>query len=140
MNNRILIAVAVLLLAVPVVYNRPQAEARTPQSTVRARIHNGSAPGANTDMITDFTPTSDAVLEVTVQLTTSSVFNMMVTDGTTEHAGGINSSSALNAGDRYVFEFDVPANKADGTALVYNFQVETDSVIETLFVRERPIQ
>ena len=102
---------------------------------------NISAPGANTDIISGgikFSPQA-AVCRVTVALTTSSVFNVECTDGSTTHVWGLNESGALNAGDLYTFTFAVRANATGldgGSDLTYNFQVETDGVIECLFVEE----
>ena len=109
-----------------------------------AKHFNKSAPGANTNAITSIKPNGeDSALRITVALTTSSVLNLMVTDGTTTHALGLNKSTALNAADVYVF--DVPVIKREQTSvtqgtpgkdLSYNLQVETDSVIEFLMVQE----
>ena len=108
-----------------------------------------AAPGANTNIIaTGHQIASVAGLRfarkasrvrVFVVLTTGSVFNYTVTNGTTAYTNGLNASAALNAGDAYEFEFSVEATD-DGTetgnALTYNFQVETDSVIRQLIVTE----
>ena len=96
-------------------------------------IFNGPAPGANTNIQSgaadlDIVGVSGRTIRVTVALTVSSVLNLEATDGTTTHVWGLNASSALNAADVYVF--DVPAY--DG--LTYNFQVESDGVIEFLMV------
>ncbi len=90
-----------------------------------------TAPGANTSILaSNITPKRAGSLAVTVSLTTASVFNVLATDGTTTHLWGLNSSTALNAADVYRFVIDaVPA-------LSYNFQGETDGVIETLIVNE----
>lgn len=98
-------------------------------------IYNGSAPGANTGIINAIdgaavSPERRALWRVTVALTTSSVFNVTATDGTTPHKWGLNASSALNAADLYTFTFGVDPN------LTYDFEVETDSVIEQLLVEE----
>lgn len=140
MRKHYFLAAAALLLGFTVWTSRPAAEAAPSNgpTTQRARIHAGAAPGANTDIITDFTPKSDAILEVTVSLTTSSVLNLVYTDGTTEYADGLNGNTALTAGALYTFEVDAPASDQGGDALTYNFQVETDSVIRCLYVREVP--
>lgn len=128
----------------------------TGQSGVResmaSRLYEGyavAAPGANTNII----PTSHQIASVAgirfsrrssrcrvfVSLTTGSVFNYTVTNGTTAYTIGLNASAALNAGDSYEWEFSVGATD-DGTetgnALTYNFQVETDGVIRQLIVTE----
>jgi len=108
--------------------------------------YNQAAPGANLEIMTAgvvFSPKA-SLCRVTVALTTASVFNVTVTDGTTEHKWGLNASGALQAGDIYVLTFGVSStNDGDslglGTgnkALTYNFEVETDSVIEQLLVDE----
>ncbi len=108
-----------------------------------------AAPGANTGMVPTGAQYASvaglrfsrraARVRVFVVLTTGSVFNYHVTDGTTAYTNGLNSSTALNAGDAYEFEFDVQYStdgSETGTRLTYNFQVETDSVIRQLIVTE----
>ncbi len=92
-----------------------------------------SAPGANTDIFaTALAPHATAsALRVGVCLTTASVFNMYVTNGTTAYTQGLNSSIALTAGDFFVFG-PIPCSSTN----TYNFRVETDSVIQTLTVDE----
>jgi len=104
-------------------------------------IFNGSAPGANTAILaTGLRPSHTAsAYRITVALTTSSVLNVTCTDGTTPHKWGLNASAALNAADLYTFTFAVRSTDdglSTGTNLTYNFEVETDSVIECLFVEE----
>lgn len=109
-----------------------------------ATVYNGSAPGANTNILATGVKVSGhaSAIRLTVVLATSSVFNYTVTDGTTAFTVGLNSSAALNAGDAYTFTFDARRYKSqpytDGTTaeLTYNFQVETDGVIRQLFVTE----
>lgn len=98
------------------------------------RGHAIAAPGANTNIFTDnLTPVySCSVFRVTVALTTASVFNVIMTDGTTSYTNGLNLSVALQAGDLYTFTFGVHNGNT------YNFQVETDSVIRILQVDEVP--
>ena len=104
--------------------------------------YNIAAPGANTDIIAspaNLTPQyNTSVFRLTIALTTASVLNMRVTDGTTAFVNGLNNSVALAAGDLYTFTFGVRRSSDDGVALAYNFQVETDSVIRVLFVDEVP--
>lgn len=108
-----------------------------------------AAPGANTNIIaTGYQYPSVAGIRFTrrasrcrvfVVLTTGSVLNYTVTDGTTAYTNGLNASTALNAGDAYEFEFSVQATTdgtESGTVLTYNFQVETDSVIRQMLVTE----
>lgn len=97
-----------------------------------ASVYSGSAPGANTDILAaDVEPQiRGSVFRVTVCLSTESVFNVTTTDGTTAYTNGLNSSTALNAGDVYMFAFGTRED------IDYNFQVETDSVIRFLYVEE----
>ena len=99
----------------------------------------GTAPGANTNIFTTGLKVSEgcAALRVTVCLTTASVFNIYTdSDGGTDYTCGLNSSSALQAGDVYTFTFGALAYDAAGNRLSYNFQVETDGVIRFLIVDE----
>jgi len=97
----------------------------------RKEFYDLAAPGADTDIFTAVTP-KDGVYawRVTVALTTSSVFNVSATDGTTPHVWGLNASGALNAADLYSFEHAVSPD------ITYSYQVETDSVVEALIVDE----
>lgn len=105
------------------------------------RAFNQSAPGADTAIISGGLTFSEsaAACRVTVALTTSSVFNVTCTDGSTTHKWGLNASAALNAADLYTFTFAVAASDdgtSGGTALTWNFEVESDGVIEYLAVDE----
>lgn len=99
-----------------------------------------AAPGANTDIFsTALAPNHNgSCFRVAVVLTTASVFNFTVTNGTTGYTVGLNNSVALAAGDMYIFEFPAPKFSSLGgsTALSYNFQVETDSIVNMLVVDE----
>jgi len=89
-----------------------------------------AAPGANTDAITDITwGNRGEACRVTVQVATSSIANLMVTRGGTENALGLNANSALVAGA--VYTFDIHGMQSADTV---NFQVETDSIIDTLAI------
>lgn len=105
----------------------------------KGRAYAKAAPGANTNILTNNikieTPGS-AALRITVALTTASVFNMRVTDGTTAYDLGLNNSVALAAGDLYTFTVAALKHNESGVELEYNFQVETDSVIRLLVVEE----
>lgn len=95
-----------------------------------------AAPGANTDAIDDITwGHRGEACRVTVQVATSSVVNLMVTRGATENALGLNSNTALVAGA--VYTFDVHGMQGGD---IVNFQVETDSVIDTLAIGSLRIQ
>lgn len=100
-------------------------------SLTRNRDFNVAAPGANTNIITtSITPNQDGAFRVTICLTTASVFNVTITNGSTTFTCGLNESVTLQAGDLYSFVFGVSAANS------YNFQVETDSVIRILQVDE----
>lgn len=103
-----------------------------------AATYAQAAPGANTNIFASNITFSESasVCRVTVALTTGSVLNVRVTNGTTAYDLGLNSSIALNAGDLYTFAFGVAASDGAGNALQYNFRVETDSVIRQLLVDE----
>lgn len=120
--------------------NSPEgATAGSGACTAIATVYALAAPGANTNIITPFSVSDSAsALRVTVSLTTSSVFNLVVTNGTTAYTIGLNASAALNAGDLYTFTFGARrySSQTGETALTYTFQVETDSVIRMLFVEE----
>jgi peroxiredoxin family protein len=106
----------------------------------RAVLFNRAAPGANTNILTTgITVTEGCALRVTVALTTSSVFNATCSDGTVTFTWGLNSSTALNAGDLYAFVFGAApreTNSGSNNTLTYNFRVETNSIIECLIVEE----
>ena len=107
--------------------------------TAIATVYAGAAPGANTNIVTPFKVSESAsALRVTVCLTTGSVFNVRVTDGSTAYTMGLNASAALNAGDIYTFTFGARrySSQTGTTELTYSFQVETDSVINYLLVEE----
>ncbi len=111
-------------------------------------VHAGSAPGVNTsipfvlhDAATATTfkvGTSASALRVTVSLATGSVFNLVVTDGSTAYTQHFNGGTALTAGCLYAFTIGCARFKDNNTdtELTYAFQVATDSVIQTLIVDE----
>ncbi len=103
-----------------------------------------AAPGANTTFPTvasggiKFSNRASRA-RVFVSLTTASVLNYTVTDGTTAYVIGLNNSVALAAGDSYEFEFDVGYSvdgSEAGTRLTYGFQLETDGVVRQIIVTE----
>ena len=90
-----------------------------------------TAPGANTNILTtSLTPRMDGVMRLTIVLATASVFNVTITNGSTTYTCGLNASTSLNAGDLYFFSFGVSSLNT------YNFQVETNGVINILQVEE----
>lgn len=127
MKNRAFLCVLAALLAALLVPGSAHAEKYRPIST----NWEVSAPGANTDAITDITWGSDHPLRLTIQCDTGTVVNLMVSSGGTENALGLNGNTALTAGAVYVF--DVPGIPDAATV---NVQVETDSAIPMLSIGE----
>lgn len=118
-----------------------------PNANALATVWRGSAPGANTDILaSDFKVGYTAsAIRITVQLATSSVLNLMVSDGTNTEALALNGNTALTAAALHTFvvgarRTDTGVGRVDksssDTELSYNFQVETDSVITYLVVDE----
>ena len=106
-----------------------------PNGIKSARLSNSytvAAPGANTDILaTALTPLWDAsTFYVYAVLATTSVLNYTETDGTTLYTVGLNKSVGLGSGDGYLFKF--PTVKGNS----YNFQVETDGIIQVMRVTE----
>ena len=120
--------------------NTPEACAQQYGAVVAlATVYNGSAPGANTNIITPVKVSDSAsAMRVTVCLSTSSVFNVRVTDGTNPHTQSLNGGTALTANCLYTFTFGARrySSQTGTTELTYSFQVATDGVIETLLVEE----
>lgn len=120
--------------------NTPEgATAGSAACTAIATVYALAAPGANTNIVTPFKVSESAsALRVTVCLTTGSVFNVRVTDGTTAYTQSLNGGTALTAACIYTFTFGVRrySTGTGTTELTYSFQVATDGVIQTLFVEE----
>ena len=100
-------------------------------SAARYTGYNVAAPGPNTAICggIKFGPNASAC-RVTV---------VTCTDGTTPHKWGLNGVTALTAGDLFTFVFAVRSTDDGldtGTDLTYDFEVETDGVIEILLVDE----
>lgn len=98
----------------------------------RVAIHEGSAPGANSDILASaLVPSKAAAYRITVQLSVGSIFNVMVgKTGNTTQTCALNSNTALTAGATYTFSMGVDSDQT------YNFQVETDGQIDLLQVDE----
>ncbi len=92
---------------------------------------NVSAPGANTDAITDVTWANERGLRLIIQCATGTVVNLMVNRGGTEKAIAANANAAVTAGGLYVFDF-LGLKSGD----VCNLQVETDSIIDLWAIEE----
>lgn len=100
-------------------------------SFTSTRRFNVAAPGPNTNILTTaITPRMDGVMRLTIVLATASVFNVTITNSGTTFTCGLNSSTSLNAGDLYFFSFGM------NSANTYNFQVETNGIINILQVEE----
>jgi len=103
-----------------------------------ATIHHGAAPGTGTDFVTNFSVGSEiTALRVTTCFSTATVLTVMQDDGSNENAMALNKGAALTANAVETFTFGVRRTADgtdDGTLLVYNFQIATDSVIETFMV------
>ena len=125
--SSIMFTLAAVLLGAALAFSPAQADDY--RSIPGAKYWNVSAPGANTDAITDITWGEEETCRVSVQVATSSVVNLMVQRGATEKALGLNSNIALTAGALY--QFDVAGMELGD---VVNFQVETDSVLDKIDV------
>ena len=151
MRSRLaLLAPALLLLAM--VASLAHGQAGPECRTIRFLGYHMAAPGSATNIISkDATGATInglvardnvAKFAVTVQVATSSVVDVVATDGTTSTTMHLNSGTALSAGCLY--EFDVPATNfkpfqdqnPSPSALKWNVQVETDGVIDLLEVIE----
>ena len=114
--------------------------------TLVCALHALAAPGADTGIIAAsgvlgtgiaFAPRATDgphYLDVWVSLATGSVFNLHKTDGTTAYTIGLNESVALQVGDLYRFSVACNPVRQSGVQLTYDFQIETDGVIQTLVV------
>lgn len=98
--------------------------------------HALAAPGADTNMVTAFTPgASTNYLEVQISLATASILDLRVTDGTTAYSIALNNGVALNASQLYRFDV-LCAHVAGSTTLTYSLRVRTNGVIQNLVIRE----
>ena len=98
-----------------------------------AAIHEGSAPGANTDILgSDITPNYGvSCFRITVQVTAASILNVMVKKtGNTTQTCALNNNIPILAGTINTFTFGCVAGQD------YNFLVETDGQIDILQVDE----
>ena len=103
----------------------------------RVLIHAGASPGNDTNIFTAFTPSATAsLIRIAVSLATGSVFQLLVTDGTSAYTQKYNGGTALTAGQRYTFTDLWGAVAANGNTLTYSLQVATTGVIQSLIVDE----
>ena len=109
----------------------------------RVAKFNLSAPGANTAIFTAISPVDqNAYWRIQIALTTSSVVNITVTDGTTTHKFGLNDDVAITAATPFTQDVRVPRyidseNASTTSLLSYSLELETDGVVELLTVDER---
>lgn len=111
-------------------------------------VYAGAAPGANTsipftdangDAATTFKVSEHAsAIRITVCLTTGSVLDLYVTNGTTAYTQHLNGGTALTASCIYTFTVGARrySTQNGSTELTYALRVATDSVIQTLLVEE----
>ncbi len=111
-------------------------------------VYNGSAPGADTAVFTARshnanrgTAGSDttrnkrpAYILIQIQVATSTVVYVRLTDGTTTKNLKLNGAVALTAGALYEFKVSVPASPT--TKYTYTVMYSTDSVTDFLTVDE----
>lgn len=104
-----------------------------------ATVYAGAAPGANTDIFTAVKVSPLAVaLRLTICLTTSSKVDIRVTNGTTAYSQTLNNDTPLTAACLYTFCFGARrySSQTGDTELTYSVRVQTDSIIQTLFLEE----
>lgn len=102
---------------------------RVPSPTVAG--YAIAAPGANADILASaLTPKQAGWFAGHIVLAVGSIVNYTVSDGSTLYTVGLNSSTAVAAGDSLPFAFPVHPARS------YNFQVETDGIIRELVVYE----
>lgn len=111
----------------------PAAYADTPSKPIPGGAGENwevSAPGANTDAITDIVWEWSDPARVYVQVDTDSVVNVMVTRDGVENPLGLNRSVALTAGSEYGFDVDglMPGD-------TINVQCETNTAFAIISIR-----
>lgn len=152
---KLFVAALALLVGIVAARNYPptaRGQAGPESLTLKFLGYNIAAPGATTNIITKsptgatitgLTPrNATAALRVTVCLATTSIFDCNVTDGTTAFTWHLNGGTSLTGG--CIYSFEIPASGLAATqtqttspkALVWNFQVETNGVIQELEVDE----
>ncbi len=95
-----------------------------------ADIFNQTSPGADTSLITDYTPSSPGgVLRVTVQLASAAKLRVHVTRGAVEVSSALNGDTALTAGQLYQLTAGSTSDQD-----TYNFELDTDVTINRLLV------
>ena len=105
--------------------------------------HGGTAVtnGVNIMAASYTPPRCDGILRITVCLTTASKLYLTCTDGTDAYTDSVlNDDVALKAATWYLFEIPISATEegynddTTGTALLYNLQLGTTSVVRDLYV------
>lgn len=103
----------------------------------RVAKHALAAPGANTNAFTAITPNfQGAVLDIDIVLTTASIVDLRVTDGSTAYSQALWDEVSLTADRRYSTTVLAPAFTDTGTALTYSIRIRTDGIIRSLIVDE----
>lgn len=102
---------------------------------------NLPAPGANANILTAglqlrAAARNVAVLRIQINLAVASKIKIVETDGTTTFASELLGGTTLNANQPYALAYEARAQTKAGKRLTYNFQVETDGVIQHLRVTE----
>ena len=94
----------------------------------RVATFNGSAPGADTDILASaLTPKQGATrARITCAFSHTTKLNLMISDGSTTIAMGLNDNSTLATDAIHTFDFAVDAS------LAYNLQLSHDGVIDQL--------
>ncbi len=107
---------------------------------IRAAVFNLPAPGANTNILAlSVTPTQGAVFRLTISLAVASVVNVTITDGVNTIVSALDNGRTIAASRMHTFVMDVnpvETNSGTETALLYNFQVAIDGIIQYFVVTE----
>lgn len=98
-----------------------------------------AAPGANTGIInavnsSAHAPRFNSYMDVYAALTVASTINVTCTDGTDTHKWGLNESLSLQSKDLYRFKVMTPARDQAGSQLTFDIEIESDGVVEALFI------
>ena len=75
-----------------------------------------------------------AAIQIGIACTTSTVLDLVITDGTTTHDCSLNGGTALGAADLFVFTVPGPKKDQAGVSIEYNISPVTTTVVEVLTV------
>ncbi len=104
-----------------------------PKTRIQAKVFDGSAPGANTDILPAHLTPKDpngSIFRIVAAFENATVFNLIVKEDATTHVIGLNSNVAIPAQTGFAFALPVHPD------LSYNFQIETDGATRMLLVNE----